>query len=254
LMSKMQGQSKIPSIKELRKICQSAPDTWYSRTLVRPVSIYITKVLLYTPISANQVTILGLLFGIAAGTLFIFGNYWYSIIGALLLHLTIVLDDVDGEVAHYRGTSSLRGGYLDDANHFITNPYIFVGIAFGVYANFHNIEALIFGFSASLSYAIIRGLNRGKLFYLSEAGKPTHTSMAETLATRTSKRGGPVANLLRKMRGKILMPSNIDVAMNVILIGAILNWLPVIIVIYGIILPCELLLQLWLDFRFGFPE
>ncbi|MBA7676113.1 hypothetical protein ES703_84354 [subsurface metagenome] len=250
--------SRIPAIGELRRICQDPVmhrEPFYAKIFSRRISIYITKALLYTPISANQVTILGFLLGIAAGTLFIWGNYWYSITGAVLLQLCFILDGVDGEVARYRGTSSLRGQYLDGANHTIANPYIFVGLSFGVYANFHNIEALIFGFSASLSLAVIWGLSMGRLYLLHKAGIHTDDpGLVNTLAKQTSKRNIKVANLLRKMSGKIPMPSNMQVFINAILIGAIFNCLHIILFIFGILLLCELLLRLWLYYSFGFPE
>jgi len=243
----------MPSVKELRKICQPTKDVWWARYIFRPISIYITKILLHTPISSNQVTVLWFLTGIASGTLFIFGNYWCSIAGALLLQAILLLDCVDGEVARYRATSSLKGEYLDRLGHNITYPYIFVGISFGVYANFHDIRAFIFGFSASLFFLLIRLIEYQKSDILCKAGGTGGTNgIITTLDEQRSKSGIYLATLARRIRGKIVDPTDIYIIMIAILIGAIFNWLHTILIMYGILLPCRWLLQAVFNLKYRF--
>jgi len=146
----------VEPIGELRKICQNSRKyaKKYRMNPWRKVSIYFTKALLYTNITANQVTILCALIGVLGGILLAFGN-WYSIAGALLLHLHVIFDFVDGEVARYRKSESLTGIYLDLLCHHIVNPIVFVGISFNVYNVFHDPNVFIFGFSAILSRKLI---------------------------------------------------------------------------------------------------
>ncbi len=253
----MRRQPKIPSIKKLREICQPIThrELWYAETFIRPISIYITKALLYTPISANQVTILGFLAGIAAGTLFIFGNYWYSLVGAILLQLTVLLDRVDGEVARYRGTSSLRGAYLDNASNYLTTPYIFVGISFGAYGNFHNITWLICGFSASLSFLLIWLLTINKYYLAYKDGSHLpETGILLVLVKQAQQEGRYIANLLEKIHRKIPLPHSSEIFGPAILIGAIFNGLHIVLVIFGIILALDLLVMLCFHLSQGFSE
>jgi phosphatidylglycerophosphate synthase len=148
----------VESIKELRKICQDPvleSNPWYGQKVARRVSIYFTKLLLYTPITGNQATLLFILIGVVAGLFFIPGGKWPTFIGALILQLWFVFDCVDGEIARYRKQTSLSGVYLDYVSHYIIHPFIFACIAFGAYNAFQDIRAFIFGFLAAISIILV---------------------------------------------------------------------------------------------------
>ena len=136
----------VESIKELKKICQKENDNWYGRYFVRKISIYITKLLLKTEVTPNQISGLSILIGIIAGIFFVFGNYWYTLVGALLLLLSNIVDCVDGEIARYRKSASVAGKYIESLNDYIVHPFIFVCISFGLYNIFHNIFIFVLGF------------------------------------------------------------------------------------------------------------
>ena len=143
----------IESINELKKICQDSKteaEDWYCINVCRKITIYITKLLLYTPITANQVTLLSITTGFAAGVLFGSGTYFQSLAGALLLQLWLILDCVDGEVARYRGTTGICGKYVDTLNHCITEPFVFLCIGFGLHALFDNISIFVLGVLVAL--------------------------------------------------------------------------------------------------------
>lgn len=149
----------VESIKKLRKICQSTKlkkdHNPYSTVFARKISIYLTKLLLHTSITANQTTLLLVFIGILAGIFLTYGQEWYTLIGALLLQLWYIFDHVDGEIARYRGTESITGKYLDLLSHYTIHPYVFICITFGIYNVFHDITVFIFGFSAALSIMFI---------------------------------------------------------------------------------------------------
>ncbi|GAI04814.1 unnamed protein product, partial [marine sediment metagenome] len=52
-------------------------------------------------ITPDTITMVSYVFAVAAGVLFIFGNYWYALIGIALYQLFIILDECDGDVARY---------------------------------------------------------------------------------------------------------------------------------------------------------
>ena len=254
----MPKQSKIPPIKALKELCQQplgvSRESWLSNHFARPISIYITRALLHTPITANQVTIGMILLGVAAGTLFIFGNYWYSIIGVVLLLLAYILDRVDGEIARYRKATSIRGNFLDNLYHDIVKPYIFIGIAFGVYANFHTITAFILCFSASMSVLLLLFLDLQRSSLLSEAGKQVNNSpTVVTLADETLGKGGRIANSPRKLL-KTPLPSDTEIIFIAVLTGAVANGLHIVLWIFGVLLPCRVLIQVSSYLRRGFPD
>lgn len=142
------------SIKELRKICQEPKkeigsqfcNIWY-----RPLSIYLTRLFLYTPITANQVTLLSILAGVLGGVFLAFRINLFDLIGAALLQIYWILDHVDGEIARYRKTGSLTGEYIDFAAHYIVYPLFLIGMTVGAYWDVGAIWIFGFGFSAAIS-------------------------------------------------------------------------------------------------------
>jgi phosphatidylglycerophosphate synthase len=136
----------VPPVRELEAICggegrdpHAARDLRIAYAgLVRKVSIRITWILLHTRMSANAVTIGGILIGVAGALLLAWSEFWPLVAGLVLLQLSFVIDYSDGEVARYRalerGTPTDAGGaYLDWIGHYYL-PAIAIGaLAFGAY-------------------------------------------------------------------------------------------------------------------------
>ena len=99
--------------------------------LVRHVSGWVTPLLLMTPISANGVSVLSLLIGIAAGWLLMEGSYVSILQAAGLIVVSYVLDNCDGEVARARGQASAFGEALDDFADWIVHAVFFFGLGYG---------------------------------------------------------------------------------------------------------------------------
>ena len=99
-----------------------------NRVFSRPL----TRALLKTPVTPNQVTFTSLLFGLLAGFLFSKGDYFHSLAGAGCYQLAVVLDNCDGEVARAKNRRSEFGGWLDIAADFLTDVALFTGVTLGV--------------------------------------------------------------------------------------------------------------------------
>src|SRR3954452_2168926 len=129
----------VPPIRELEAICggegrdAAAPRDFriaYAR-FVRKISIRITWLLLHTGVSANAVTVGGILAGIAGALLLAWSEAWTLVAGIVLLQLSFVVDYSDGEVARYRahergGATNAGGAYLDWIGHYYV-PAVAVG-------------------------------------------------------------------------------------------------------------------------------
>lgn len=144
----------MESIGRLREICQQTrgdifyQEDWLTRNVFRRVSIYPTKFFLKAGLSPNQVTLLSLLPGIAAGALLTLpqSEYWLWAWGVLLLYWT--MDCCDGEMARYQGSSSLVGEYNDTlAGIFFLRPLLRACMCFGIYQALGNIIVFVFGFA-----------------------------------------------------------------------------------------------------------
>ena len=89
-------QSKID---ELRKICQKSFRLGYGiygvrLKIIKRISIYITFLLIRTPVTPSQITLFMIVIGFLSSILFSFGNYWTSLIAVLLLPFHLILDAV----------------------------------------------------------------------------------------------------------------------------------------------------------------
>ena len=140
-----------PTLRNLKKVVRKAiePEP-YARYIVRPVSIYFTWIFVRTPITANQVTLLQELLGIAGAIMLGLGNSTAAVWGVGLLQLGYILDCSDGEVARWNGTQSVKGVFLDLVGHAIVIPVYMFGLGFGVWQRTGRLEALIAGFLAAL--------------------------------------------------------------------------------------------------------
>ena len=83
-------------------------DLWYPK-LANRLLIPASKI---APLTPNHVTVLSFgLYGVAAA-LIVVGGAW-SVLAAVLLPLSYVLDCLDGQLARYTGQTSIIGDYLD---------------------------------------------------------------------------------------------------------------------------------------------
>ncbi len=143
----------VESIKELRKICykdSSKKRPLYMELFTMKVSIYVTKLLLYTPMHADQVSMLMILLMFIGSGMIAFGSMWAMFIGITLIHFTVVLDNVNGEVARYYKEGSLIGSFLEEVYHVLSIPFIYFSFGFGIFMQTGIKSAIIFGFLCSM--------------------------------------------------------------------------------------------------------
>jgi phosphatidylserine synthase len=101
-------------------------DPTYARLAIRRISPYVTfAITRFTALPADAVTALSITAGVAGGLAIVPASATAYLVAVLLLQLAYLLDVVDGEVARVRGTSGLRGTYLDLAGHFIQNRALY---------------------------------------------------------------------------------------------------------------------------------
>lgn len=166
----------IPPVKELKKICRKkAEPVWYAKYVVRPFSIYITKVLLYTPVTANQISLIGMILGICSAFAIGYGTFQSALIGVALLQISYILDCIDGEIARFYKQSSVNGIFIDFLGHRIVIPLIFFGTAFMIFMNTQNIYMLILGIlGAEAASSPMKAASRNVLMSLSNQSNLDH--------------------------------------------------------------------------------
>ena len=120
-----------PSIAEIREVCQPPAirgrrnsEHWVADAYLRAISPYLTRLLLRTSISANQVTWLMILSGIGAALSLLIPGLGGAVLAVVFGQLQMLWDCCDGEVARWRGTSSPVGVFLDRVGHYATEGLI----------------------------------------------------------------------------------------------------------------------------------
>jgi hypothetical protein len=88
-------------------------EEWTDVHFFRPVGIRIARALEPTGVSADQVTLWGLMVGLVAGHLVVYSSLWLNLAGVALLVVSDLFDSADGQLARLRGTSTRLGRVLD---------------------------------------------------------------------------------------------------------------------------------------------
>jgi len=156
----------VESISELNKICQKrnyrTEGSWFDRYIARDLAIRVSWALLHTPITANQVTLLGLLIGLAGCFAIGLSGPILYLTGSLLLQIWYVLDKADGQIARYRKTMGLTGLFFDFIVHHIMHSVIF--FALGLYA--HQVTGkllfVVWGFFTGMAIGIFNRIDETK--------------------------------------------------------------------------------------------
>lgn len=124
-----------PTMAELRAVAQPGnvlgrrnSEHWAGALYLRKGSIYITRALLPTGISANAVTWWIAVLGVGAAAILMLPGWWPFLACAILIQLSIMIDCTDGEIARWRGQSSAAGVYIDRICHYVTETALPIGL------------------------------------------------------------------------------------------------------------------------------
>ncbi len=127
---------EAPTLNELRSRVQKARHreigNWMARRVARPSAVYGTWLAIRLGLSANQVTAAAWVASMVSATAIGWGSRSAFVVGVILAHLAFWLDHVDGQVARWRGTSSLDGTYLDYLMHHASGLATGFGLGYGL--------------------------------------------------------------------------------------------------------------------------
>ncbi|MCI0694910.1 CDP-alcohol phosphatidyltransferase family protein [candidate division KSB1 bacterium] len=142
------------SLKELRqfkhRVNPEERQGAYGYYFIRPLSLYVTYIALRLGLTANQVTVLQTLVGLAGATFLAFPSTAMAITGIFLLQFGFVLDNVDGEVARFRRQVSITGKFLDTIGHELVIPSMYFALGVSTYFRLGHFETIILGFLVGL--------------------------------------------------------------------------------------------------------
>ena len=126
-------------------------DTHFNRPLGRPLS----RLLIHTRISPNQVSIFGILLGVFAAYCFTLGLAQWMILGAVLLQLSAVMGCIDGDLARMGFKETAVGKWIELGGNQMVRLCLFAGLGAGVFKlNGNSGPALWLGLSAAVGAVI----------------------------------------------------------------------------------------------------
>src|SRR3989338_5102188 len=145
----------VESLKKLSEICQKPRykevGNWMVRHILRDAALPMTWLLLHTAVTAHQVTSVSILIGTAGIICFSFMGKGFFLAGCLLLQFWYYLDHVDGQIARYRGSSSLSGRFFDYLMHHFIHGIILFSLGCYAFESAGHKAFLIWGFFGSVS-------------------------------------------------------------------------------------------------------
>lgn len=128
-----------PTLDQLRAVCQPPEvrtrrnaEHWTAELYLRHISIYLTALLIRTPISANGVTGLMILSGWAMSAALFIPGIWGPLLAVVLSQLQLYFDCCDGEVARWRQTQGPKGIFIDMVGHHTTEALLPIALAFRI--------------------------------------------------------------------------------------------------------------------------
>lgn len=174
---------QIPPVTELRPIVQGAKttsDQRWSYRLFRAISIHVTRALLHTSVSPNQVTAASLVLALA-GLMLIAVTGVLAIAGCVLMLTYHLLDRVDGELARYQKRYSLLGVYLDNAGHYLTGGGLLIAGVYGLAPLSSDPHALWLVSSLAAVAAIMSRVEKHAPFHLFSQYVLEHPELVDTV-------------------------------------------------------------------------
>lgn len=123
-----------PNIDENVRRKSNVIEPIFSRYFLRHLSKPVTKVLMRTKITPNQITVIFVSMFLVAAVMPIDQTHrWVPIASGILFWLAFVLDAVDGEIARGKKIFSVKGVYLDMVAHRLVHAILFAATGIGLY-------------------------------------------------------------------------------------------------------------------------
>lgn len=141
--------------KLLRQRLMKSRDGVISRHLNRPLSTRLSGLLVRTPLTPNQITVISFLLALLSGLVFSLGQPLAMVTGGLLAQVASVIDGCDGEIARLKGLASHYGAWLDAVLDRWADAFILGGMTWGEWSASGRWEIWVLGFLALAASLIL---------------------------------------------------------------------------------------------------
>jgi len=130
-------------------------DEWWSLFVTSPLAIAVNYMVVDIKwLTPNLITLLSFITAIASVMFIIAGGQINFIVAAALIHLSHILDCMDGQMARFRGISSNLGSFLDKLTDQIQVFIWFGAIGYASYIQSQNILPIFLAFTGVTFYSL----------------------------------------------------------------------------------------------------
>jgi phosphatidylglycerophosphate synthase len=273
-----------PTLGEIRSRTYKNRDAWWTVWLVDPLaSRLVWLVAPWRWATPNLLTTLAFLLGLGSAACFWPGSYGWLLAGAVLFHLSFVLDCVDGKIARLNGTGSVFGAWLDYVFDRLRVLACAVGLFGGQYERTHDFAYVwlaglvifldMFRYLNALQIGKVKTDMKARLaaasgatvpvMFVEEVGDETGVAPASAVDRNGVERAVVdvygdfrdrftlfvrLRNLLLRQRIRAHVVSGIEFMMFVFIVGPVVHWIiGVTLIAAGLMIAFELLLiyKLW---------
>jgi phosphatidylglycerophosphate synthase len=120
---------------------------WWSRVFATPVAnAALHLVADWKFITPNRLTLASFFLTLCTAVMITSGSNVSFVYAALVLQVAYVLDCMDGQLARYRGVSSIAGSFLDKWSDFVKFPAIILALTLSSLDGTHPTQAITIGF------------------------------------------------------------------------------------------------------------
>lgn len=148
-------------LEELREVIHPAgkldsrAEHWAGRLYMRALSLRVTRLMLGTRFSPNQITTVMVFAGVLSGVALVLPGLGGAVLSVVFMQLYLLLDCVDGEVARWRKQFSPLGVYLDRLGAYLADAAVMVGM--GIRASELGLDPyLVAGLAAAIGVLLLK--------------------------------------------------------------------------------------------------
>ncbi len=241
------------TLAEIRERTYKPRDAWWTVLLVDPLAARLVRLVApYRRITPNVLTVIASVFGLAAAACFAGQTRWWLVAGALLFHVSFLVDCMDGKIARLNGTGSIFGAWFDFVFDRLRVFACALTLFGGQYLHTGRI-AYLWLLAVVVFLDLFRYLNGAQMNkvraemrdQLVEARGPVEED-EETPSEQPASRKRQAAEFLRSRRIRTHLFSGIEYEMTVFIIAPLTGWIIPITVAAGILL---LIFEAWLVYK-----
>lgn len=130
-------------------------DEWWSSFVTSPLAIAVNYVVVDIKwLTPNLITLFSFIIALISAGFILAGGTMNFVVAAILIHLSHILDCMDGQMARYRKSSSQTGAFYDKLTDQIQVTIWFGSVGYAAYAQSHDVVPVFLAFVGVAFYSL----------------------------------------------------------------------------------------------------